>query len=530
MAERNTQSHDAPLARRIAGGWLVLLSLGLTAVGVILAVEQAQAIGLRLMAPAEAEARRIASEAEMQFAEEVRQMEEVFHAQALSGGWRSLDPSVLAPWIDGVYAWTAGRLSTVEPARRYEGFVLSWIEAKLTSRSRGTDDDARRSELLCEALPGGPQAAVLIDMDHARSGLETVALRIDIELLRGRILGPLLPTDGYLILTVVGTPESRSPWSQRLFGPFRFFSIRPSREFIVHQQWTVAGQTALFLAMPILGLMTVLVAMFALKHTVRREIALAQMKANFVADVSHELKTPLALIRLFGETLLSGRVSSEEKRNEYYAVIMRESTRLTELIENILDFARIESGRKQYHMETTDLGDVVRTTYEAYRAQLDDAGFEHRLTIANDLPRVWADPGAIAQVVINLINNAIKYSDDERILNIELSRDTRRGRRGVVIAVLDRGIGISAEDRARLFDGFFRSADRRVREKGGTGLGLALVRRIVESHHGTLDVESRLVKGTTFRVFFPAWEADTVPSPDGPADHERAARAAAENT
>jgi signal transduction histidine kinase len=130
------------------------------------------------------------------------------------------------------------------------------------------------------------------------------------------------------------------------------------------------------------------------------------------------------------------------------------------------------------------------------------------------LPPVDADGDAIAQILVNLIHNAIKYSADERYVGIDVAADVRRGRRGVLISVHDRGIGIRPEDRAHLTDSFFRASDDRVRQRGGTGLGLALVKHIVEAHHGSLDVESRLVKGSTFRVFLPASSRVTTASPE----------------
>lgn len=506
MAQRDTQDRQKSLVWRIAGGWLVLLALTLATVGAILSIEQAQALGLRLMVPVEAEARRIAAEAVTRFDREVAQLATALQWSEGASGWPDLDRAALPTWVDGVYLWLGEYFATMEPGREYDGPFRSWLSSRLAARPAAEAASDGTSNVLCESTPDGPFAAVLLMAGAGARGGEIVAARIDLALLRGRILNSLLPTDGHLIVAPIGDVRANAPWTQRLFGAFRFWAITPSDDFVRQQKWTVVGQTAVYLALPILALLTMLVAMTVLKRAVRREIALTEMKAHFVADVSHELKTPLALIRLFAETLLSGRVTSEEKRNEYYAIITRESTRLTNLIETILDFARIESGRKQYRMEATDLGEVVRDTYETYRAQLDHDGFDHHLAIAPGLPQVNADRSAIAQIVINLVNNAIKYSDDDRYLAIQLFPDTRRDKHGVVISVQDRGIGISAEDRAHLFDGFFRSADRRVREKGGAGLGLAVVRQIVESHHGTMDVESRLVKGTTFRVFLPCVE------------------------
>jgi len=291
-------------------------------------------------------------------------------------------------------------------------------------------------------------------------------------------------------------------------------AFQPDKAFIEEQRRTVVLLMLVYGGLTAAALATLVIAMWLLLRLVRREMALAELKASFVAGVSHELKTPLALIRLFAETLQAGRVPSEDKRQEYYAVILRESTRLTNLINNILDFSRIDAGRKEYVLQPTDVARVVRETYDAYRPQLDHEGFEHHLTVADLLPPVDADGDAISQVLVNLMNNAIKYSREERYLAIEVSADTRRGRRGVLLSIHDRGIGIRPEDRGHLTEGFFRAGDPRVREQGGAGLGLALVKHIVDAHHGSLDIETRLVKGSTFRVFLPASAEPALPKPE----------------
>ncbi len=305
-------------------------------------------------------------------------------------------------------------------------------------------------------------------------------------------------------LRIVPREDATNSWTVPLSFPLEAWVVVPTEEFVREQQSATMTQSAAYLGLTLMSLAALSFAVWYLMKLARREIALAELKANFVADVSHELKTPLALIRLYAETLQSGRVPTEEKKQEYYAVIARESTRLTELINGILDFASIEAGRKAYELQPTDVCEVVRDTYNAYRPQLDSHAFEHHLTMDPAAPRVDADPDAISQVLVNLIINAIKYSQAEKYLSIDLTTDVRRGKRGVLISVHDRGIGIRPEDRARLTEGFFRAPDDRVRQQGGTGLGLALVKRIVEAHNGSLDIESRLVKGSSFRVFLPA--------------------------
>lgn len=495
----------------MAGVWAVVFALGLAVVGVVLAVQQSRSLFYRLMAPAEAEAQRIAWQAKEDFDEQVsdalKGVED--HVTAL-GPQRSWKTSADFPrWIDGVFLFDGRRLWTLSPPSSEDPQLRDLIDARLRARlSRVSPAETVRTELLYDELGAAPVALACREMAVDVGVTWLAAVHIDIDALRTHLAETLLPSDGHLVLLDANAEALANPWSQRLLRAMKFWAIAPSEPYMKAQYRAVLGQTALYLGMTLLAVVTLLIAMAVLVRAVRREVALAEMKANFVADVSHELKTPLALIRMFGETLQSDRVTSEEKRQEYYAIITRESTRLTNLINNILDFAQIESGQKTYSFEPIDIAEVVRDTYEAYREQLDHDRFEHQLTAPDSLPLVNADRDAIAQVLINLIHNAVKYSNEERFLAIDLAPDTRRGRRGVLISVQDRGIGITPEDRAHLFDGFFRASDARVREKGGAGLGLAVVKRIVESHHGSLDVESRLVKGSTFRVFLPAWEGE----------------------
>ncbi len=496
------------LTWRIAALWMVVLALGLALVGIILALQQARSLSVRLMAPAEAYARGIADRALKQFEREVSAglFAVTEHlTTAAERPWKR--PSSLPTWFDGLFVWTGSRLDIIAPPSAELDGLLGVVETRLAAKLATPHEPARQQvEVLYDSIGSTPVVLACLESTDASGGRFLVAARVDLARLRSDLVEPFLSTDSGLELVRSRPGRRYMPWSQRLFSAMRFWEIQPTQAFIREQERAVVGQTLVHLGITVLSLATLLIAMWVLVRVVRRETALAEMKANFVADVSHELKTPLALIRLFGETLHSGRVASEAKRQEYYEIITRESTRLTNLINNILDFARIEAGRKEYNLQATNVADVVRETYDAYRVQLEHDGFEHHLTMAASLPQVDADADAIAQAVINLINNAIKYCGDERYLAIDVTEDTRRGRRGVLISVHDRGIGIRPEDRAHLFDGFFRAGDVRVRAQGGAGLGLALVKHIVDAHHGSLDVESRLVKGCTFRIFLPASE------------------------
>src|SRR5262249_47632432 len=154
------------------------------------------------------------------------------------------------------------------------------------------------------------------------------------------------------------------------------------------------------------------------KRMVGKEMALARLKSDFVSNVSHELRTPLALIRLYAETLELGRITTQEKKQQYYRIIRKESERLNALINNILDFSRIEAGRKEYEFRETDIAELVRNTLDSYRYQIEQQGFALEENIDSDLPAVYVDREAIARALVNLVNNSLKYSNEEKFLGV----------------------------------------------------------------------------------------------------------------
>jgi signal transduction histidine kinase len=239
-------------------------------------------------------------------------------------------------------------------------------------------------------------------------------------------------------------------------------------------------------------------------RNVTRELALAKLKSDFVSNVSHELRTPLALIRLFAETLELKRISSPEKQHEYHEIIRKESERLTALINNILDFSRIEAGKKEYSFKETDVADLVRSTMESYRHEIEQNGFHFEQKIDNNLPQLQVDREAIARSLLNLVNNAVKYSSAEKYLCVSLYRHNG----GVNIEVVDHGIGIPVHEHPRIFEKFYRVGDPLVHNTKGSGLGLSLVRHIVEAHKGAVAVESTPGKGSKFIISLPVQNSE----------------------
>jgi signal transduction histidine kinase len=232
----------------------------------------------------------------------------------------------------------------------------------------------------------------------------------------------------------------------------------------------------------------------------RRETEMARLKSDFVANVSHDLKTPLSVIRMFGETLEMGRVTDEGRRQEYYRVITREGERLSRLIDNVLDFSRIEGGRQTYETTTpTAIEPLIRGTLEAFAYPLAQQGFKVEVSVAADLPEVTLDADAVGQALANLIDNAIKYSDDERALTV----DARVADGWLILAVSDRGLGIAPEEQPKIFEKFYRVGRSDTQGRRGSGVGLALVRHIAEAHGGTIAVESVPGEGSRFSLRLP---------------------------
>ncbi|MDB4581573.1 cell wall metabolism sensor histidine kinase WalK [Draconibacterium sp.] len=242
-----------------------------------------------------------------------------------------------------------------------------------------------------------------------------------------------------------------------------------------------------------------LIGIVVIVRAVIHESEMARMKSEFVSNVSHELKTPLALIRMFGETLDSGIVNDEKKRKEFYGIIRKESERLTHLINNVLDFSKMDSGRKKYYFEEADLVQVVKSSLEAYKFHIRDNGFE----IENELPDeplfLSIDKDSISQAILNLLSNAVKYSEEKKFIKVKVQKDSG----SALISVSDKGIGIPKDEIKKIFDKFYRVPADKVTETRGSGLGLTLTKQIIEANGGTIEVESEVGKGSNFIIRIP---------------------------
>jgi signal transduction histidine kinase/tetratricopeptide (TPR) repeat protein len=284
---------------------------------------------------------------------------------------------------------------------------------------------------------------------------------------------------------------------------FRIFPL-PWKLLVSHPEIKALEKTAQreiffygFLLTVIAALMLFGAVMIA--RDISRESETNRLKTEFVNNISHELKTPLTLIRLYGETLQRKENLTNTEKKECYEIITKESERLSHLINNVLDFSRIEMGRKEFDFRKGYLQDVILDTLESYRYHLEKEGFTIHSDIARDLPEMNFDGEAIASALVNLLSNAMKFSPKEKEVTVKLFRDNGN----TVLHVSDKGTGILQKEIPKIFERFYQSENKVASEARGSGLGLTLVKNITEAHGGSIAVESEVGKGSVFTIRIP---------------------------
>jgi signal transduction histidine kinase len=238
-------------------------------------------------------------------------------------------------------------------------------------------------------------------------------------------------------------------------------------------------------------------------RAIRREARVAQLQSDFVAAVSHEFRSPLSSLCQISEMLSGDRLNYDDMRRQAYGVLARESERLRRLVEELLDFQRLEAGAVVCHFEQIDLSALLRSIVSDFQYRVAAEGFLIELRAPDDAVRVRADREALSRAITNLLDNAVKYSPEHRTVWVELASIHAR----VSIVVQDRGLGIPAGEQRRIFDRFVRGAESKARRIKGTGIGLAIVRRIVEAHGGEILLTSQPGKGSRFTISIPAGAA-----------------------
>ncbi|MBI5464100.1 MAG: hypothetical protein HY966_03995 [Ignavibacteriales bacterium] len=239
--------------------------------------------------------------------------------------------------------------------------------------------------------------------------------------------------------------------------------------------------------------------MFEERDHRRRLEAVNELKSHIVALVSHEFRTPLTSIRMFAELLQGNRRLKEQQRRKFASIIQGESERLGRHIGNVLDFAKIEKGIREYHWGQVYPQNIAQKAVEAMRYQMDSAGAKLNVKIPNSLPAIQGDADALEEALINLLSNALKYSSSRKNISLTL----RKSKHTIICEVSDKGIGMAADQLKRIFDSYYRIAQATHAKPGGMGLGLAIVKHTVDAHGGRIDVKSAEGRGTTFRIILP---------------------------
>ncbi len=311
---------------------------------------------------------------------------------------------------------------------------------------------------------------------------------------------------------IIGSPDKRSLGalsSSALEGgvvpvTVSVHVVRPNLLYARQRQRTgwFAGLLALSAGAACIGLVSA-------HRGFRQQIRLNEMKSNFVSSVSHELRAPIASVRLLAEALDRGAVSEQPKQKEYFRFIVQECRRLTGLIENVLDFSRIEQGRKNYEFEETDLNTLVEQTVKLMQPATTERGVTVELRIANcELPIV-CDGLAVQQALVNLIDNAVKHSLAGQKVTVGIE-EGERPTSNIKIWVEDQGPGIPAEEHERIFERFYRRGSELRRETQGIGIGLTIVKHVAEAHRGRVSVESTVGKGSRFTIELPHEPSATI--------------------
>jgi len=305
----------------------------------------------------------------------------------------------------------------------------------------------------------------------------------------------LADTEGHSI----GNPEGaagarrvmRSPAETRLPWTLLVSSLDPVADVA-----EIAGRRRTLMAAFAVMIAVVLAGSYFLARAVTRELEAARLKSDFVAAVSHEFRTPLASMSQIAELFADDRVPDEGQRRQYYGLLMTESHRLKRLVENLLDFARMEGGAREYRLEALDVGALVEDTVREFQDEIAPHGYRIDLGIRAPGVILRADGEALRRALWNLLDNAVKYSPDSRTVWVEVDRQDGQCR----ILVRDLGLGISAAEQKQIFEKFVRGASARAAGAEGTGIGLSMADRIVRAHGGSIRVESEPGRGSTFAI------------------------------
>lgn len=415
-------------------------------------------------------------------------------------------------------------LSTSDTLTRFPKFALNDIikqEADKVARLIEYEQAGFRKMEAVNAIIEGNSIAILFAIGGTKPEYEVGAIVIDLPAFIVNNLGPKMQeiSQGKFIISALSVSTDSVIYSTELTQSAEVVQAAQALKSEIQKKdfWilpgyylgiTLKGATIDDLVKARTGTSLVIITLliiilgsgiFFLYRNIRKEIQLSQAKSEFVSNVSHEIRTPLSLIGMFAETLDAGRVTTEEKKKEYYGIISKETARLSKIVNRILNFSQMDANKKRFNFIPIQLNDLCKEILETYFYHLEDKGFEFNFCPAEDLGKIQGDRESISEAIINLLDNAIKYSGDKKYISLKTGRDHNFR----FVEVTDQGIGIAKRHHHEIFEQFFRAPTGDIHTTKGSGLGLTLVRKIMEAHHGQVTVDSTPGKGSTFRLKFP---------------------------
>jgi two-component system, OmpR family, phosphate regulon sensor histidine kinase PhoR len=399
-----------------------------------------------------------------------------------------------------------GAMECMGPPARRNDSERKRLDKQIQTHEREFDWRGIGDEL--KYVHAGAEDLLFVASKHvAADGLTYfMVARLDLVQIRGHFVSELVRKLGYKFRVVpfnaetgrifpdmvAGGPE---PSTKERFLYEDIFSkelsamklrMAPKEEELADLEERLEWQKILFPLLVVMSTIIMALGMGIVMLSVVAERRASRMKSDFIANVSHELKTPLSLIRMFGEMVATGRHKGEDTAREYGSIITRESERLSHLIDNVLDFARLERGKASYAFAEGDLALVLERALDVVRYRLEKERLRLRTRVERNLPPVRMDENAITLVILNLVDNAIKYAVEGGAVDVDIERAPG----GVVLSVRDYGPGIPAGEQGRIFERFYRAQSARDRNVRGSGIGLSLVHHIAEAHGGHVTVES----------------------------------------
>jgi signal transduction histidine kinase len=315
----------------------------------------------------------------------------------------------------------------------------------------------------------------------------------------------LRDTEGHLVFgSSNGSIAAHQQQVTRSLGDPRFpLVLESSTEDLTAEMARLSARRTLLIAAGVLAVLLVLVGGYVITRALARELEIARLQSDFVAAVSHEFRTPLASLRQMSELLADGRVPDEQRRQTYYDALRSETERLQRLVENLLDFGRMEAGAQQYRFQSVAPALIVRSVADEFSENVRGKGYRLETSTQDSLPFVRADREALGLALWNLLDNAVKYSPSSKTVWLETACDKGR----VAIRVRDQGVGIPAREQQDIFKKFVRASGAKAAGIKGTGLGLAMAQQIVSAHGGRIDLSSEPGAGSTFTILLPVEDA-----------------------